>query len=126
MLILKRVGAVFAGFFLIGLLGFVTDTVLQQFGVLPIPTKHKFETRHALLALSYHILFVVLGSFVTARLAPDRPLAHGDNPGYSWYNDQHAGPHRNYHAGYCSSVVWMVANYLFCSSLMVRWEAGGP
>jgi hypothetical protein len=76
MIILKRVGAIFAGFFLIGLLGFLTDTVLQQFGVLPIPTEHKFEARHSLLALSYHLLFVVLGGFVTARLAPDRPLAH--------------------------------------------------
>lgn len=75
-MILKRVGAVLAGFFLIGLLGYLTDTVLQQFGVLPIPTERKFETGHALLALSYHLLFVVLGGFVTARLAPDRPLAH--------------------------------------------------
>ena len=76
MLILKRIGAVLAGFFLIGLLGFLTDTVLQQLGILPIPTEHKFETGHSLLALSYHLLFVVLGGFVTARLAPDRPIAH--------------------------------------------------
>ncbi|MDP2898368.1 MAG: hypothetical protein Q8Q12_17660 [bacterium] len=72
----KRIRAVLAGFFLIALLGFVTDTILQQAGILPIPSQHKFETRHALLALSYHLLFTVLGSFVTARLAPDRPIAH--------------------------------------------------
>jgi hypothetical protein len=76
MIILRRMGAVLAGFILIGLLGFLTDTVLQQLGILPIPTEHKFETRHALLALSYHLLFAALGGFVTARLAPDRPIAH--------------------------------------------------
>jgi hypothetical protein len=76
MITLKRIGAVFAGFFLIALLGFITDTLLQQFGVLPIPTEQKFEPRHSLLALSYHLLFVLLGGFVTARLAPDHPIAH--------------------------------------------------
>ena len=76
MLIFKRITSVLAGFFLIGLLGFLTDTVLQQLGILPIPTEHKFEAGHALLALSYHLLFAVLGGFVTARLAPDHPIAH--------------------------------------------------
>ena len=76
MIILRRMGAVLAGFFLIALLGFLTDTVLQQFGILPIPAEHRFETGHALLALSYHLLFAILGGFVTARLAPDHPLAH--------------------------------------------------
>ncbi len=76
MLILKRIGSVLAGFFLIGLLGFLTDTVLQQLSILPIPTEHKFESGHALLALSYHLAFAVLGGFVTARLAPDHPIAH--------------------------------------------------
>jgi hypothetical protein len=76
MIPLKRLGSVLAGFFLIGLLGYLADTVLQQLGILPIPTEHKFETGHALLALTYHLVFAVLGGFVTARLAPDRPLAH--------------------------------------------------
>jgi hypothetical protein len=76
MILLKRIGSVLAGFFLIGLLGYLADTVLQQLGILPIPTEHKFETGHALLALTYHLVFAILGGFVTARLAPDRPLAH--------------------------------------------------
>ena len=73
---LKRVGAVLAGFLLIGLLGFLTDAVLQQLEILSIPTEQKFEPRHSLLALSYHLLFALLGGFVTARLAPDHPIAH--------------------------------------------------
>jgi len=76
MIILKRIGAVLAGFILIGLLGFITDTILQQLGILPIPTEQKFAPRHSFLALSYHLLFAVLGGFITARLAPDHPIAH--------------------------------------------------
>lgn len=76
MISLRRIGAVLAGFFLIGLLGYLMDSTLQQFGLLPIPTEHKLEAGHALLALSYHLLFVVMGGFVTAWLAPDHPSAH--------------------------------------------------
>src|SRR5688572_14370548 len=76
MIILRRIGSVLAGFILIGLLGFVMDTLLQRLGLLPIPTEQKFETGHALLAVSYHLLFAVLGGLVTAWLAPDRPVAH--------------------------------------------------
>jgi hypothetical protein len=43
---------------------------------LPLPTEQKFEPGHALLALSYHFLFVVFGCHITARIAPDRPMAH--------------------------------------------------
>jgi hypothetical protein len=75
-IILKRIGSVLAGFFLIALLGFLTDTILQQAGILPIPSEQKFETRHALLALSYHLVFVVIGCFIAARIAPDHPVAH--------------------------------------------------
>lgn len=76
MIILRRIGAVLAGFILIGFLGFLTDSILQQLQVLPIPTENKFEAGHSLLALSYHLTFAVVGGYVTARLAPDRPMAH--------------------------------------------------
>lgn len=75
-IIFKRIGAILAGFLLIALLGFITDSILQHLEILPIPTENKFEPRHSLLALSYHLLFVLVGGFVTARLAPDRPIAH--------------------------------------------------
>ena len=76
MFILKRIGSVLTGFVLIAVLGFVTDTLLQRAAILPVPSDQPFEPAHAVLALAYHLLFVVLGGFVTARLAPDHPVAH--------------------------------------------------
>lgn len=73
---LQSIGAVLAGFFLIGVLGFIADTVLQNLGILPVSGTIRFENRHSLLALSYHLIFTLIGGYLTARLAPDRPVAH--------------------------------------------------
>jgi hypothetical protein len=73
---LRSVLAVLAGFFLIGLLGFLADTLLQSLGVLPETGTMRFEDWQSLLALSYHLIFVLTGGYVTARLAPDGPIAH--------------------------------------------------
>ena len=70
----KRILAVLAGFLLIAILGAITDTMLQYFGVLPIPTEQRFENWHSALALTYHLLYAFLGGYVTARLAPDRHI----------------------------------------------------
>jgi hypothetical protein len=72
----RSIGAVLAGFLLIALLGFITDTVLQTIAVLPATGGVRFTDGQSLLALSYHLGFVILGSYVTARLAPYRQLAH--------------------------------------------------
>lgn len=74
--LLRGIVAVLAGFFLIGLLGYLADTLLQSLGVLPVTGTVRFEDKHSLLALSYHLLFALLGGFVTAWLAPNRPIAH--------------------------------------------------
>src|SRR5918993_1301105 len=54
----------------------ITDTALQAAGILPGTGERHFEDRHALLALSHPLAFVALGAYVTARLAPTRPVAH--------------------------------------------------
>lgn len=72
----RSIGAVLAGLVFIAVSSFVTDTALQWVGILPVPSEVKFETRHALLALSYHLLYVLIGAFLVAWLAPSRPLAH--------------------------------------------------
>lgn len=73
---MKSIGAVLAGFILIALLGFVADTALQSIGVLPVTGTVRFSDMHALLALSYHLAFVLVGSYVAARLAPSHSIAH--------------------------------------------------
>lgn len=74
--LLRSVGAVLAGLIFIAVSSFVTDGALHWVGILPVPSEVKFESRHALLALSYHLFYVLLGAFLVAWLAPSRPLAH--------------------------------------------------
>lgn len=73
---MKSFVSIAAGLLLIVFLAVVTDTTLQYMGVLPITGKERFTDRHSLLALSYHLLYAALGAYVTARLAPRRPLIH--------------------------------------------------
>lgn len=74
--ILKSIGAVAAGVVILSMLAAVTDTLLQWAQVLPVTGEKKFETVHSLLALGYHLLYVVIASYLVARLAPNRPVAH--------------------------------------------------
>ena len=64
------------GFALIACLAFVTDTVLQRVGILPVTGAKRFESGHSLLALTYHLAYTVLGGYLAARLAPRHPMAH--------------------------------------------------
>lgn len=73
---LRSIIAVLAGFAVIVLLAFVTDTALQAAGVLPVTGAEKFSAGQALLALSYHLGYALLGCYLAARLAPSRPMAH--------------------------------------------------
>lgn len=72
----RSVGAVLVGLIAIAALAAVTDALLQWLGILPVPQRTSFTNADALLALSYHLLYVLLGCYLTARLAPDRPMAH--------------------------------------------------
>jgi hypothetical protein len=74
--IFKSTGAVLVGLIVISVLAAITDVVLQKIGILSVPQETKFTTAQALLALFYHVGSVVLGSYLTARLAPNRPMAH--------------------------------------------------
>jgi hypothetical protein len=68
--------AVPTGFLTIAVLGFLTDSALQWAGILPVPSEVRFESEHALLALAHHLAYGLLGSYLAARLAPCRPMAH--------------------------------------------------
>ncbi len=74
--IFKSAAAVLAGFVSIAVLGFLTDSALQWAGILPVPSEVKFESKHALLALAYHLAYGIFGAFLAARLAPSRPMVH--------------------------------------------------
>jgi len=73
----KRVAAVVAGAVLAIVLCTGTDKGLESLGVYPpLSQPTAFSTPLLLLATLYRQVYGVLGAYVTARLAPDRPMGH--------------------------------------------------
>ncbi len=73
--ILRSIGAVFAGFLVVVVLSHGTDMALHATGVFPPWGQGMFDALF-LLATAYRILYAIAGSYVTARLAPHRPMKH--------------------------------------------------
>ena len=72
---LRRVGAVLAGLLAIFVLSLGTDATLHATGVFP-PWGQPMSDGLFLLATAYRIVYGILGCYLAARLAPDRPMAH--------------------------------------------------
>jgi len=64
-----------AGFVAVVVLSLGTDWVLHAAGVFPA-LGQKMSDALFVLATVYRTLYGVVGSYVTARLAPDRPMGH--------------------------------------------------
>lgn len=73
--IVRSVGAVFAGLLFIVVLSTLTDVVMHATGVYP-PWFQYMPDSLFLLATAYRIVYSILGSYLTARLAPQRPMLH--------------------------------------------------
>jgi hypothetical protein len=73
---LRSTGAVLAGFIAIVVVSLGTDQLLHSLGVYPPWGEPMYDTGLNLLALSYRIVYGVLGSYLTARLAPRAPMRH--------------------------------------------------
>ena len=71
----RSIGAVLAGLVAIFAVTTATDVVLHATGVFP-PWDQPMSDRLFLLATAYRIVYCVAGSYLTARLAPDRPMRH--------------------------------------------------
>jgi hypothetical protein len=71
----RSIGAVFAGFLVGAGLSLGTDEVLHLTSVYP-PWGRPMSDALFALATSYRILYSVAAGYVTARLAPGRPLQH--------------------------------------------------
>jgi hypothetical protein len=72
---LRGAGAVLGGFFAVFALSTVTDIVLHATGVFP-PWGQAMSDGLFLLATAYRVVYTVAGGYITARLAPERPMAH--------------------------------------------------
>lgn len=73
----RSIGAILAGFVFVFIVTLSTDQLLHVTGVFP-PWGASMVGYDAalLLATAYRIVFGIAGSYVTARLAPDRPMQH--------------------------------------------------
>jgi uncharacterized membrane protein YeaQ/YmgE (transglycosylase-associated protein family) len=75
--IARSIGAILAGFVLLFLLSLGTDEVLHLTGVFPPWGASMMGYEAALLlATFYRVIFGIVGSYVTARLAPNQPMQH--------------------------------------------------
>jgi hypothetical protein len=69
-------GAVFLGFLTVVVLSLGTDQLLHVLQVYPHWGQPMYDPGLNLLALSYRIIYTVLGSYITARFAPHSPMLH--------------------------------------------------
>lgn len=73
MRILGSIAAVIAGFFATAALSIGTDALLHGIGIFP---EGRMPDALFVVPAVYRALFTVLGGYLTARLAPSRPMAH--------------------------------------------------
>ena len=74
--ILKTIGAVLSGFVFIVITHNGTDFILESLGIFTPPTQRFDTTWMVVTALVYRTIFSIAGCYVTAWLAPSRPMLH--------------------------------------------------
>src|SRR5262249_52420633 len=101
---LRSLGALLAGFVVVVILSVATDAVLRAVRVFP-SAGQVMSNALFLLATVYRTAYGIAGSYVTARLAPNRPLQHALAGGFvglvlsiagavaTWKQSATMGPH---------------------------------
>ena len=78
---LKSIGAILAGLIAIFTLSILSDQLLEKNGWMKIPfDDNPFSLQ--LLVTFYRIIYNIAGSYITAALAPGRPMRHAMILGY--------------------------------------------
>ena len=72
---IKSFAAVFAGLIFIIILSLATDILMHATGVYP-PWFQPMSTPLWIFATAYRIVYGIAGGYLTARLAPNRPVRH--------------------------------------------------
>lgn len=73
---LRSVAAVLLGFLSVAVLSLATDQVMHVLDVYPPWGEPMWDPSLNFLALSYRIVYTVLGGYITASLAPHSPMRH--------------------------------------------------
>jgi hypothetical protein len=77
MYIVKSIGAILAGFITVVVLNTGTDYLMQALGIFPpLSQGAPYDAWMLAFALAYRCVEIVAGGYVTALLAPDRPMRH--------------------------------------------------
>ena len=71
----RSIWAIVAGFLAVVILSIATDIVLHALGIFP-PLGQRMADRLFVWATIYRTIYGVFGSYLTARLAPNRPMWH--------------------------------------------------
>lgn len=74
--ILKSIGAIAAGFFTTVILSVVADMIMSATGLMNIENFKATPTGIILVVTLYRFVFNVIGCYVAARLAPQKPMKH--------------------------------------------------
>jgi hypothetical protein len=74
--LMRSTAAVFVGFISVAVLSLATDQVLHVLKVYPPWGEPMYDPGLNLLALSYRIVYTILGGYITAALAPHAPMRH--------------------------------------------------
>lgn len=72
-IILKSIGAIVAGFLLVVILSMLTDFVLEKKSLMQQPFNQN-PSWFIVLVIFYRSLFATMGAYLTAKLAPSRPM----------------------------------------------------
>ena len=72
----RSAGALLLGFISVVVLSLGTDEVLHVLKVYPPWGQSMYDAGLCLLALSYRIVYTVLGSYIAARYSPHAPMGH--------------------------------------------------
>jgi hypothetical protein len=73
--LLRSAGAVLAGLLVVIIITTATDALLHATGIFP-PWGQPMSDALFVLAFAYRIVYGIVGGYVTARLAPDKPVKH--------------------------------------------------
>jgi len=73
--ILRSVGAVLAGLLFVIIITTATDAIMHATGIFP-PWGQPMSDSLFVLAFAYRIVYGIAGGYITARLAPGKPVKH--------------------------------------------------
>ena len=118
----KSVFAGLAGFLAVVLLSLGTDQLFHSTGVFP-PWGEPMSEPLFLLATAYRLVYGILGSYIAARLAPNRPMFHALALGVIGLFASTAGAAATWDAGPAFGPKWYPLT-LVATALPCAWIGG--